>query len=158
WRRPNTNSRLGTSSGPEWLPDRLSKRTQIRVFAHWRAMGVAAAENPLLVLPGAAFLALADPAEVLVGVDAGIVAVAPVDPDGVVAHRFHGEHLERRLEHREWIVRLGRAWGGAVGAAARGAGALVAQVDEAVIAGVAILPIDLDAFRFGNGDVFGVGG
>src|ERR1035437_5880871 len=91
-------------------------------------------------------------------VRSAVVAVAPVDPNGVVAHRFHAEHLERRLEHGERIVRLGRAWGGAVGAGAGGAGALVAQVSEAVIAGVAILPIDLDAFRFGNGDVFGIGG
>ena len=45
-----------------------------------------------------------------------------------------------------------------MGTGARGAGAFVAQVDKAVIARVAILPIDLDAFRFGNGDVFGVGG
>jgi hypothetical protein len=45
-----------------------------------------------------------------------------------------------------------------VGTAAGGAGALVAQVGETVVAVVAILPIDLDAFRFGNGDVFWVGG
>src|ERR1035438_1218746 len=103
-------------------------------------------------------LALADAAKVFPGVDAGIVAVAPVDPDGVIAHWLHAEHLQRRLEHLKWIVRLGWARRGPVGAAARGAGAFVAQVHEAVICLAAGLPIDLDAFRFGNGDVFGVGG
>src|ERR1019366_9117111 len=109
-------------------------------------------------LCGLALGALANAAEVLVGVDAGVVAIAPVDANRVVAHRFDGEHFQRRFEQGERIVRLGWARGRAVGAGARGAGALVAQVHEAVIAGVAILPIDLDSFRFGNGDVFGIGG
>src|ERR1035438_6252086 len=92
-------------------------------------------------------LALADAAKVFPGVDAGIVAVAPVDPDGVIAHWLHAEHLQRRLEHLKWIVRLGWARRGPVGAGTRGAGAFVAQVHQAVIAGVAILPIDLPGAR-----------
>ena len=45
----------------------------------------------------------------------------------------------------------------AVRAGAGGAGAPVAQILEAVGAVVAVFPVDLDAFRFGDGDVFGVG-
>ena len=54
-----------------------------------------------------ALRARADPPEVVVRVDAGVVAVAPVDADGVVAHRLHVQHLQRRLVHLE-RVRLGR--------------------------------------------------
>src|SRR5450432_2911659 len=100
----------------------------------------------------------------VVGINAGIVAVAPIDADGVVAHRFHTQHLQRGLEHLKRIVRLrrsfafGRSGRGTVGAGARGAGALVAQVRQPVLAMVGVLPVDLDSLGFGNRDVFRVGG
>src|SRR5579863_1557071 len=105
-----------------------------------------------------ALFALADQAQVLVAVDSGIVPVAPVDADGIIAHRFHGEHLERRLKHLKRIVGFRLARGCSMRSGALRAGALVAQVLEAVLAMVAALPIDFDALGLGNGDVFGVGG
>jgi len=41
----------------------------------------------------------ADVAQMLPGVQARRVAVAPVDADGVVAHRLDAQHLQRELVH-----------------------------------------------------------
>jgi hypothetical protein len=35
--------------------------------------------------------------------------------------------------------------------------ALIAKIDKPIVACVSILPIDLDAFRLGDGDMFGIG-
>src|SRR5947208_2702391 len=94
----------------------------------------------------------------LVRVDSRIVPVAPVDPDGVLPHRLHSQHLQRRLEHLKWIVGFGLPGRRAVCAGALRAGTFIAQVLQTVLAAMPILPIDLDAFGFGDGDVFGVGG
>src|SRR5262249_10291277 len=79
-----------------------------------------------------------------------------VDPDGVVAHRFYAEHLQRRLVHLERVARFRLPRGRAVRPGAGRAGALVAQVLQSVLAVVAVFPVDLDAFRLGNGNMFGV--
>ena len=96
----------------------------------------------------------------LVGIDAGLVPVAPVDADGVVAHWLHASIFSAGLNIWNGIrgrpsARLARRR--AVRARASRAGALVAQVLETVLAAVAIFPIDFDAFGLGNGDVFRVG-
>ena len=86
------------------------------------------------------------------------MAVIPEDLHRIVPHRLHVRHFDRRLEHLERvrarcrIVCLLRL--GAMRAGAYRAGALVAQIAQAVIAMVAVLPIDLNAFRFGDGNVF----
>jgi len=87
----------------------------------------------------------ADAAEVIPGVNAGFVAVAPTDADGVVAHLFGAQHLQYRFEHLQGIGGFGLARRGAMRAGAAGAGTLVAQVDQPVFAVMAILPVDLDA-------------
>src|ERR1700693_3300684 len=90
------------------------------------------------------------------------MAVVPMDLDGVVAHRFDVQHLERWLVHLKRIAwrRRGIAallWLGAVSAGAAGARTFVAQIGERVLAGMAVLPVDLNALGFGNGDMFGLG-
>src|SRR5271165_75676 len=90
------------------------------------------------------------------------MAVAPVDAKSIMSHCFHVEHLQSRFEHRK---RAGRGRLRVIGfrrlrtmsARARRAWAFIAQIAERVFAPVAVFPIDLDAFRFGNGDVFGIG-
>src|ERR1039458_2056104 len=70
-------------------------------------------------------------AKMLVGVNAGAMAVAPVDADGVIADRFHGQHFQRGLEHLKRAGRLGLSallWAGrrAVRAGAGRTGTFVA--------------------------------
>src|ERR1039457_1111128 len=112
-----------------------------------------------MILP--ALRARADIPQVLPRVQACRVAVAPVDADGVVAHRLDAPHLQRGLVHLKrggWARRALRLAGRrAVRARASGAWAFVAQIVDAIFAGVPVLPVDLDALRFRNGDVFGVG-
>ena len=62
----------------------------------------------LMFLP--ALRARADIAQVLPRVNAGRVAVAPVDADGVVAHRLDAQHLQRGLVHLERRSRARRAF------------------------------------------------
>src|ERR1035437_6604911 len=118
---------------------------------------------PVLVWPLAlrrrfAFLAGTDAAEMFVGIDAGLVAVAPVDPDGVAPDGLHCEHLERGLEHRKRSVpgraRRATLWarGRSVRPGALRARALVPQVLEAVFAAVTVFPVDLDSLRLGDRD------
>lgn len=44
-----------------------------------------------------------------------------------------------------------------MGAGASCARALITKVDKSIVACVAVFPIDLDAFRFGDGDMFRIG-
>src|SRR4051812_336065 len=86
--------------------------------------------------------------EALIRVDTGRVAVAPVDPDGVIPDGLDIQHLQRRLEHRERIVRgfgvvrLFRLC--SVRSRAGRTGAFVTQVGERILAPVPVLPVDLD--------------
>ena len=99
-----------------------------------------------------ALLAGADAPEVFVGINPGIVAVVPIDANGVAAYRLDAEHGRRGLVH---LKRIGRR---AMRAGAPRAWALVAQQPQAVLAAVPVLPIDDDALGFRNGDVLGVVG
>src|ERR1700678_3662195 len=80
-----------------------------------------------------------------------------MDADSVVTHGLDAQHLQGGLIHlkRRGGCRLAR--GGAVRAGTGGAWALIAQIVDAVIARVAILPVDLNALRFRDSDMFGVG-
>src|ERR1700733_7072309 len=88
------------------------------------------------------------------------MAVAPLDPDRVVAHCFHIKHLERGFKHREW-----RGRGGVIAflrlrtvrTGAAGARTLVTQVGERIFTEMAVFPVDLYAFGFGDRDVFRFG-
>jgi len=104
--------------------------------------------------------ARANRAQIVERIDPRSMPVAPIYADGVTAHRFDVQHLKRGCKHLERVGRLGRSVVGllrrsAVRAGTGGAGTLVAQVAQFVIAMMAIFPIDLDALRFGNGDVLG---
>src|ERR1017187_9960532 len=110
--------------------------------------------------PAVALFARADAAKMLVRINPRVVAVAPIDTDGVVTDRFHRQHFERRLEHRKG--RGGRSGFGLPGlrpmrAGAARARALVAHPDKPIIAVVPVFPVDLDSLGLGNGYVFGVG-
>ena len=99
-----------------------------------------------------AFLARANLAEMIVGINAGVVSIAPVDLDRVMSHLFDVQHLERRLEHLKWI-RLGSRIVALLRrrpmrAGASRTGTFVAQITEGVPAMMAVLPVDLDAFGF----------
>src|SRR6185312_2078505 len=72
--------------------------------------------------------------------------------------RLHAEHLQRGLEHLKRVLGLGLAGRRSVRAGTGRAWAFVSQVGQAVVAVVAILPIDFDSLRFGNRNVFGVCG
>jgi len=99
-----------------------------------------------------AFLAGADPAQMLERINAGIVAVAPIDLDGIVADLFDVQHLERGCEHLEGpglgsgIFALLR--GRAMRAGAGSTGTFVAQIAQLIPAVMAILPVDLNALGF----------
>ena len=88
----------------------------------------------------------------LEGVNTGIVTVAPIDLNSVVPDLFDVQHLERGLEQLE-RVGLGRGIVAllrrrAVRACASGTRAFIAQITEGILAMMAVLPIDLDAFGF----------
>src|SRR5208282_5716063 len=95
-----------------------------------------------------AALAGAPVAQVSPGKDSVLVAVVPVEADGVVAHLRNLVGTDRRLEHLQ--AAAGSSRSGLVGPAmalfplvvAVGAGAGIAQVDEGVAALVAVLPED----------------
>lgn len=109
------------------------------------------------------FVAGTNGAQVIEGINARAMAVAPMYANGIRAHRFGIQHFERRLEHLERVGSRGGLVGfrfarrRAMRAGAGCAGALIAKIDESVIACVAILPIDLDPFRFGDRDMFRIG-
>ena len=105
-----------------------------------------------------ALRAWANHPQVIVRINPRVVAVAPVDADRVVAYGFHSQHRQPRFIHRKRIIRLGLPRRCTVRPSTRGAGAFVAEIGEAILAVMRILPIDLDPFRLGNGDVFRVGG
>src|ERR1035438_8158899 len=89
--------------------------------------------------------------QVIERINPGVMTVAPFNPDSVVAHLLHIQHLERRLEH--WKC---RGWSGviaflrrcAVRSGASGARTLIAQITQRILAEMAVLPIDLNAFGF----------
>src|ERR1700682_809609 len=86
------------------------------------------------------------------------MTVAPFNSYRVVAHRFDVQHLERGLEHLKGsrggrIIALPRL--GAVRPGAGGAGTLVPQVAQRILAVVTVLPVDLYSLRFRDRDVFG---
>ena len=101
----------------------------------------------------------ADGAEVIVTVDAGGVAVAEGELDGVVAYGVGGFGGGLRFEHGEGG---GGGWA-CVGegvfffalVVAGGAGALVAKVVEIVMAGVAVGPGDVYTGACGDVDFHG---
>ncbi len=99
----------------------------------------------------------ADLAEMIVRVDTGAVAVAPVDTNRIIADGLHAEHFERGLVHLKRTVGLRLSRRSAVRSRARRARALIPQVREAVFAMVPVFPVDLDAFRLRNGNMFRVG-
>ena len=110
--------------------------------------------------PAAALRARADRPQIVERVDPRAVAVGPIYTYRVSAHRLDIQHLKRGRVHLERVRGLGRSIAGllrrgSVRAGAGGAGTLVAQVAQFVIAMMAVFPIDLNALRFGNGDVFG---
>ncbi len=107
----------------------------------------------------AAFRARADLPQMLPRINPRRMPIAPVNPDGIVPHRFHIQHLQRGLIHlkrrrRRLALRLPRRR--PMRTRAGRTRALIAQIRQAVIARMPVLPIDLDALRFRNGDVFGV--
>ena len=93
----------------------------------------------------------------LPGINARVVPVAPRDSDRVIAHRLDGEHLQRGLVKLETDC--------SPPAFAASCRALRCNLRRGICrAGTAgryslvmpVLPVDLDAFGFGNGDVLGV--
>jgi hypothetical protein len=90
------------------------------------------------------------------GIDAGGVAVVPQEAQGVAAYRLDAVHFESLLIH---LKRRERLWGLFVAVAATaGAGALLAEVLQGVVAAMAVLPVDLDALGERDFDVLGLGG
>ena len=110
----------------------------------------------------AALVARADFAEVVERINAGVVPVRPVNADRVATHRFHFIHAQLGLVHRKRVIGRRRVAGllrlGSVRAGAACAGAFVAQILDRILAMMAILPVDFDALRLGDRDVFGFGG
>ena len=91
------------------------------------------------------FLALragADLPQVVERIEARAVAVGPEEADRIAAHGFDVGEFGSGLVHLEGVRRRGRRLrGGPAG----GAGALAPQVVERVLAGVAVVPGNLDA-------------
>src|SRR5438105_518755 len=117
----------------------LATATTCRMFGReifrggppWGCIGVSSSGGPALG-------ALAQLAQVLQRVDAGVVAVAPDDLVGVAADRGHRHRLQRhqllRFQDAEGVRRFLPLL------AAAGAGAVVAQVLPGVDAAVAVVP------------------
>jgi hypothetical protein len=102
-------------------------------------------------------LTLADPSKVFPGVNPRTMPIAPVDADGIISHWLNTQDLQRWFIHLEGVVcfRLPR-WR-SVRSGASGAGALVPQVRQPILAMMAILPINMNSLGFGNGDMFRIG-
>src|SRR5260370_21135567 len=103
----------------------------------------------------------ANAGEMIVAVDSGGVAVIESDLNGVIANDGGGLRSRFGLEHRQHRRRS--APGGGKHAlllalfVARGARALVAQVPEIVVAGVAFRPSGIDAGAAGDVNLYGRG-
>ena len=98
-----------------------------------------------------AIRALADLAQMIEGVDSGLMAVAPVDADSVTADRLNRIHFQGRLKHLERIRRIGQLRlvhlrFRSMSAGTRGAGTLLAQIDKSEFTMMPIRPIDLNTF------------
>ena len=93
------------------------------------------------------------------GVDACIMAVAPIDPNCIGTHFFDVEHLKYRFVHLKRVLFRGGvvAFLGlrAVCSGTGCARTFIAQVAQGIFTSVAILPVDLDSLGFGNCNVFG---
>ena len=88
---------------------------------------------------------------VLERIDPRAVPVIPLDADGVVAHRLDGLHLQGRLVHLEGAGGLLLPFG------AGRARAVITQIRQSVLAVMAVLPVDANAFGLGDRDVLGSG-
>jgi len=109
-----------------------------------------------------ALFAGADFAEVLPGIQAEVVIVVPVELNGVFADGFGGNGLGSGFEHGQRArCGFGRLAGLASGFVAlfvaHGARTGVAEVDEGVVGGVAVVPVDVDAGAGGQVDLYGLG-
>ena len=85
----------------------------------------------------------ADCAQVVEAVDARVVAVAEVEPEGVISDRFRPNRtgfffVEREIADYFWLS--------AVSTAAGRAGTMVAEVIERIVAVVSVLPLNANAF------------
>ena len=85
------------------------------------------------------------------------MSIRPLNPDGIVADRLNGIHLELRRVHLEGVVRGFGPGRRAMRAGAGRAGTMVAEPGQVVGTMMLVLPVDVDAAGFGDGDVFGVG-
>ena len=96
--------------------------------------------------------------EVVIAIDPGVVAVVPMDSNGVTANGFDGLHLQLRLKHFQRICIglpfLGRR---AMGSGAVGAGAFAAKEFEGEGGVNAVDPVDFNPLGLADGDVFGFG-
>ena len=97
----------------------------------------------------------------IVGIYAAGVPVIPVDADSVVTHRLDMLHLRSSLVHlkRRGLIgarEVGLLGFGAMRPCAYCARTFIPQKSNPVARVVTVFPVDLDSFRFGNGDMFGV--
>src|SRR5579863_5764386 len=98
-----------------------------------------------------AFRAGTQRAQVIERVDAGRMAVAPVDLQRVATHHFRALGLQRLLVHREGAgcqSRLQRVMRLIVRSRTSGAGALLAQLAVRIRAHVSVGPLDADRPTF----------
>jgi len=111
---------------------------------------------------GTAFIALAEFAQVIPGIDAAGVAVIPGDVQGVSAHRLYFLGLGRFFIHGQ---QAGGLLGGLTGIAmvivalfrAGGAGTRVAQPLETKVRPMAVVPLDIHSRTRGDVDFDGLG-
>src|SRR5579863_6153445 len=95
------------------------------------------------------------------GINAGVVAVVPENAQRVVAGLLDAGHADGGFEEGKGagggrgVIALLRLR--AVSAGAGGARALVAQIGVGVLAAMAVFPVDLQAFGFGDGEMFRFG-
>jgi len=99
------------------------------------------------------------------GINAAGVAIVPIEADGISSDGVHLVGSHSGLENRQWCFRFGLLFAGrspfrfaflhACGAWARGT-----QPCKGPVAGVAILPYNLDArtFRLVDADMLGIDG
>src|SRR6266702_179598 len=115
--------------------------------------GASAAWRPGLTAWDVAHRALADAAQVIPRVDAGFVAVVPLELQRVLADRSDVHRSRRRFVHHQqrlrlWLRLAGRAAALLALIVACGARAGVAQPAEVPRTLVAIAPVDFDAGAF----------
>ncbi len=102
-----------------------------------------------------AFIARADPAQELPRVDPVVVAIVPLEVDGVLADTRSGGRTRRFLEHRQstWLRLRGLTRQPMIGIAlliASSAGAGVTEELERVMRNVAVAPLDVDTLAAGD--------